>query len=196
MALAAFIVVISGTAEAMTASPSPVTSGSTISSSQMNSNLSNLATAINTNRVIYSWNGGCSTACPTVATGSTAPVTINRISLTATGPGIVIVDFNGSMECSLSPSTPYEQVYAQIVNSPTAYGYGYQDGGTMTRMTATWLTSAQYFIFPMHTQRVFNVAGAGTYTYYYNANQWTSSASMAACHFFGGNMSAVFIPTP
>jgi hypothetical protein len=77
-------------------------------------------------------------------------------------------------------------VWGQIAASVTTPTLG--DGLALFRAMGT---TGLYFDSPMDAHRAFAVTAAGTYTYYYNAIKLVAANG---CNFYGGNMSAMFIP--
>ncbi len=194
-ALAAIFAGIGGTAYAATATvPYGFTSGNTISSTQMNSNFSSLAGAVNANRVYFSYDTGCGTLCPSTTAGVQAVINVNSIAVYASGPGIITVNFNGSAECSVNTTYYYVYLYGKIVPTPAETPYGYQEGGTVWRESLSGAPSG-YYDRTMNARRTFSVTTAGTYTYYYSMINWAGTTG-PACKMYGGNMDAVFIPNP
>jgi hypothetical protein len=133
---------------------------------------------------------GCGGSCPGTTAGSFATITVNSIAITTPGPGTIVIEFNGSAECTPT-TTQAVELQGQLTNSSIGTAYGYSEGGAMFRLPA----QSGLFDSPMNAHRVFTVASAGTYTFYYRANNVNGgAASYAACNFFAGNMTATYFP--
>lgn len=148
-------------------------------------------------RPVWARSAGCSNGCPATTGGSTSSITVNSVSITAPGAGLIQVSFNGGVECCQFSTAPpnYYDVSGQITDEQNATASGmFGDGGATFR---GHIESASSVCQDgnMSAQRTFTVAVAGTYTYYYRANNNSSiGLSVAPCHFYGGAMTAVLLP--
>ena len=133
---------------------------------------------------------GCGASCPETTAESFATITVNSISITTPGPGNIVVEFSGSAQC-LPYSPQYVDLHGQLTNSATAQAVGYGEGGAMFRQTTP---GTGMFSAVMSTHRTFAVASAGTFVYYYRANNSGTSSTVCRCIFYGANMTATYYP--
>lgn len=133
---------------------------------------------------------GCGQTCVAIAAEDyTTTVTVNSVTITTPGPGTIVVQFTGTAECWVTGSKRIHLLGQLLATSREVAQYS--DGSAAFRMTGV----TGYFDGNMNAHRAFTVASAGTYTYYYRANNSNAAvAPVAACKFYGGNMTATFYP--
>lgn len=140
---------------------------------------------------------GCGITCTAIPAGNTTTTyTINSVSITTPAAGDVKVDFDGSVECNFSAggTATAIQLYGQLTNSNVGSALGYLDGGAVFRYSPNGGVLPGLYDSSMNAHRTFTVGAAGTYTFYFRANNWPGGGIPPACTFFGGNMTAVYYP--
>jgi hypothetical protein len=168
--------------------PNTFVAGTPAKAADVNANFTAVATAVNglTKASAIDQTGCPSGICTTMTYNVTQ--TVNQISITTTGAGVAFVFFTGNVECGAAATAGVGiSVWAQLVSTNVAPTLG--DGLALFRGIAA---VSDYYDSPMDAHRVFVVPAAGTYTYYYNA---INRSSTVTCTYYGGNMSAMFIPS-
>lgn len=148
------------------------TPGSTISSTAVEN-------AINQNRSVAT----CSAEVSSVALTTTI-ADINTVSITVPGPGTVLVSGSGNFGVNNSGAAAWE---GDVWIADTS-------GGSTGDVRNFWggpagLPVGGYYS-PVHEQRTFTVAAAGTYTYYLTGRYWYQAVSV-----YRSNICAVFTPS-
>jgi hypothetical protein len=130
--------------------------------------------------------------CLSFGPGGTIPV-IRSIRLNADAAGKAIVTFHGSVACLNSPTGLKGEVelVSQIVTNAAANPDPAQPGGLLHTGT---LPPDGRVTFSLASTRVFNVPGAGAFTYRFKLRRLGLSPASAVCRVYNAVFTIEFMP--